>query len=261
MKLSVFQQIYSQLTIDPSSVQLVITTHPDIPPDTIQAIHRRKFQNEIIRNIGRLQVSQTPEALQNQCIAAKSVKLVALQYNVSVCSLARLILKSMEPVDRIGELLRSPDRISDPDLREILAREIDAQSDFSHPHWDQVKRAHGMDMENLLKALLRLHNVHFFSEDHLRSMGFPKTPDAKLVYPIGLTSQPVCWIESKALFGDPNGHEEYMRTQYQPYANRFGPGAVVYWHGFVEDLSQTDGLLIFDEQTFTEALKTMIKIE
>ncbi len=45
------------------------------------------------------------------------------------------------------------------------------------------------------------------------------------------------WIESKALFGDEKTHAEYIESQLSSYWNRYGPGMVIYWHGFVEEIT------------------------
>ena len=62
------------------------------------------------------------------------------------------------------------------------------------------------------------------------------TPDFRLHVPIGVNNQPVCWIDSKALFGDWDSHQNYLNTQLLWYWNRFGPGLVIYWCGFEENI-------------------------
>lgn len=47
----------------------------------------------------------------------------------------------------------------------------------------------------------------------------------------------VHWIDSKASFGDPFVHREQGLKQFQSYVNRYGPGLVIYWMGFVEELN------------------------
>jgi hypothetical protein len=42
------------------------------------------------------------------------------------------------------------------------------------------------------------------------------------------------WIESKAMFGDPYTHCTENLAQLRGYVNRYGPGMVIYWSGFVE---------------------------
>lgn len=54
--------------------------------------------------------------------------------------------------------------------------------------------------------------------------------------PILLHGALVNWIDSKAMFGDGTTHSENTIKQYSTYTNRFGPGAVVYWLGFIADL-------------------------
>jgi Protein of unknown function TPD sequence-motif len=44
------------------------------------------------------------------------------------------------------------------------------------------------------------------------------------------------WIDSKAMFGDPLTHRDNLENQLQGYVNRFGPGLVIYWFGYVEEI-------------------------
>lgn len=46
----------------------------------------------------------------------------------------------------------------------------------------------------------------------------------------------VHWIDSKALFGDARSHSQHLEGQYRQYADRYGPGMVVYWAGFCSGL-------------------------
>jgi hypothetical protein len=47
----------------------------------------------------------------------------------------------------------------------------------------------------------------------------------------------VHWIDSKASFGDDRTHAQQTDGQYATYVNRYGPGCVIYWFGFIADLS------------------------
>jgi len=47
----------------------------------------------------------------------------------------------------------------------------------------------------------------------------------------------ICWVDSKATFGDPFTHEKSNEAQIKAYTSLFGPGLVIYWLGFVETLS------------------------
>jgi hypothetical protein len=97
--------------------------------------------------------------------------------------------------------------------------------------------------------------------------------DVRLEAPIAVRGRVVHWIDSKASFADPLVHREKARTQtmphiahmractyalpriplltlltwhwrcaqgvpqFQAYVNRYGPGLVIYWLGFVDELA------------------------
>ncbi|XP_041969097.1 CDAN1-interacting nuclease 1 [Aricia agestis] len=107
------------------------------------------------------------------------------------------------------------------------------------PHADIIKQSIGLEYELRLERELRLLNISFSDEKLLRMRGYDKTPDFKLDVPIAIDGFIVNWIESKALFGDEENHMGYLKEQLICYWNRFGPGLVIYWFGYLETLELT----------------------
>eukprot|EP00064_Thunnus_orientalis_P001284 superscaffoldBa00000086_g1286 len=106
----------------------------------------------------------------------------------------------------------------------------------------------GQEHEVLLRDKLKERNLSFLDENQLRAMGYDKTPDIILEVPIAVEGHIVHWIESKASFGDDHSHRTYLNEQFWSYWNRFGPGLVIYWYGFIGELDcQRDrGILLKD---------------
>mmetsp|Transcript_4399 Transcript_4399/g.8689 ORF Transcript_4399/g.8689 Transcript_4399/m.8689 type:complete len:88 (-) Transcript_4399:479-742(-) len=53
---------------------------------------------------------------------------------------------------------------------------------------------------------------------------------------MGVNNHVVRWIDSKAKFGDPSSMDKDYESQVASYSSRFGPGLVIYWFDYVEDL-------------------------
>ena len=60
--------------------------------------------------------------------------------------------------------------------------------------------------------------------------------DVRLEVPIAVRGRVVFWIDRKASFADPLVHAEKGLPQFQAYVNRYGPGLVIYWMGYVAEL-------------------------
>jgi hypothetical protein len=108
------------------------------------------------------------------------------------------------------------------------------------------------------KRCARQHN-RCRPRDDARPLGYPKTPDFKLELPIIVDGTFVVnWIESKATFGDAAMHANALREQYTAYVNRYGPGLVIYWFGYVKPESeQLNGVIVRDRLPRRHELTTL----
>lgn len=178
---------------------------------------------------------------------------------------ARLLVEKVCGVTgkQVGELARNPERIEDPRLRAAVERAMEADPDCAPPS-DIVREVIGREYEVLLQRCVMQLGVPFDTEDDLAVLGHAKTPDMWLKIPMAVRDERsgqwrhVCWIDSKAMFGDPCTFEDGHRAQFESYIHRYGPGLVVYWFGFVGTLPQVDGIAIasrFPEEFLLPGLK------
>ena len=95
--------------------------------------------------------------------------------------------------------------------------------------------------------MVLFHKILWFLTLSLIS-GYDKTPDFKLVIPFAYQGHVINWIESKALFGDEERHKDHLKGQLWSYWNRYGPGMVIYWFGFIDDLdnNRDKGIVVCD---------------
>lgn len=148
---------------------------------------------------------------------------------------------------QVSQLWRNPLNIQWEELGyEVLVANL---KDHSYGHVaEAIKHSIGEEHEQKLKDCLTALNIPFSDEHVLRSRGYDKTPDVKLEVPVAVNGKIINWIESKALFGDEESHEGYLRDQFWSYWNRFGPGLVIYWFGYISQLNSNAeaGILLAD---------------
>lgn len=137
----------------------------------------------------------------------------------------------------ISEMLRNPYAV--PDVR--LAANVFGclhRDNRDGPIADAIRQCIGEEYEVRMKRLATEAGLHYHDEGDLRRGGYDKTPDLKLAVPCMFRGRVVNWFESKASFGDADAHRRYLREQLCSYANRFGPGVVVYWFGYVDQIAE-----------------------
>lgn len=165
---------------------------------------------------------------------------IAIRERFSPIGLCRILLIERYrdlPRPMISEMLRNPYAV--PDVR--LAANVLAcllRDNRDGPISDTIRQCVGEEYEVRMKQLATQAGLHWYDENDLRRGGYDKTPDLKLAVPCLFRGRVVNWFESKASFGDADSHRKYLREQLASYANRFGPGVVVYWGGYLEEIAE-----------------------
>ncbi|XP_076656942.1 CDAN1-interacting nuclease 1 [Halictus rubicundus] len=169
--------------------------------------------------------------------------LLRLAKNLSVppALLAKNVLEKHDPdVSRseIGRLFKDTTLIQNKDLAYEVYLCVLYDNVYG-PIADAIGVSVGQEYELKLQNYLTERSLAFRNEEYLRSRGYDKTPDFKLEVPIAVNGFIVNWIESKARFGNMEIHQKYIKEQFLSYWNRFGPGLVIYWFGFVDTLAES----------------------
>lgn len=212
--------------------------------------HVKKQKSAARRNHGRT----TPDLI-DALERGKPLAVIAEDELLPVSELLRLMLPGLRERSillprpgrqelKLKDLLVEPQIIKEQWRAQILAA-IDEDS-LCSPASDEAARLTGLEFEHILLRKLASRGIPFRTEEQLRLIGTHKTPDVELQIPIDVGGRMVNWIDSKAMFADRSAHAEHHK-QFRSYVNRFGPGMVIYWFGYVDSLPHDDDVVIADD--------------
>lgn len=267
MKISEYQNITSEISKHRKQrdecVKYLNEKYPSVCKDTLSSIYSQLYQRKIKKDYPKHHRRNTINKYTHQYHTSVLkrekegfVSRLAKTIDFPPTLLARILLEellketSQGNVSKIliSQCIKNP--LSIPD--KILSREVEIciQNDqLCGPVIESIKREIGLKYEKVLHDTLMKKDIAYYHEDTLRKEGYDKTPDFKLVVPILVDSHVIHWIESKALFGDEESHSGYLENQFWSYTNRFGPGLVIYWFGFIDelDVNLERGLMLRDD--------------
>ncbi|KAM6466923.1 uncharacterized protein C15orf41 homolog isoform X1 [Python bivittatus] len=255
-------QFLAQVPPTRQSLRKLKEKFPSQSQSTLLSIFSQEYQKLIKRTHAKHHTPEATEAYYQRYLkgviknAASPVLLeLANEVDFAPSLMARIVLErflqeqdgSVPSKTLINSLLRDPSQIPDG----VLAKQVYQciVNDYCYgPLVDCIKHAIGYEHEVLLQEMLLERNISFLAEDQLRAKGYDKTPDFILEVPIAVEGHIIHWIESKASFGDECSHQAYLNDQFWSYWNRFGPGLVIYWYGFIEELDchRNRGILLKD---------------
>ena len=177
-----------------------------------------------------------------------SITEIAIAEDFAPALMARIILHAMGTSQkRTRKIMKDPGIVSDRRLREEIEEAIENDRLYS-PEAHEEQAARGIWGEERLFRWLDSKGWEYVKQDEMSTGAGVKTPDALFRRPVQIAGHPVRWIDSKALFGSPYEIKKGYQKQFKPYIERFGPGAVVYWFGYVRPEKEWKDLMIIDER-------------
>ncbi|MDR0523301.1 MAG: C15orf41 family protein [Candidatus Methanoplasma sp.] len=143
------------------------------------------------------------------------------------------------------EYIREPELLESAETADEV-RDV-VKNDYVYSPWaNDLQKERGIWGEELLQGWLDSQGIGYKTEKDLRGGEGQKTPDCLLDEPMAYDGRKICWVESKASFGDNVEFRFNSRKQLIPYTKLFGPGVVVYWTGCLEDLETPEGVYVAD---------------
>ena len=143
------------------------------------------------------------------------------------------------------EFIKNPEMLESQqtadEVRDVIRNDLVYSPDANERHKER-----GLWGEDLLQNWLNEQNITYRTEEDLRGGEKRKTPDCLLNEPMLYEGKKICWIESKASFGDNVEFRYNSRKQFCPYTQLFGPGLVIYWTGCLEDLEWPEDVYVSD---------------
>lgn len=141
--------------------------------------------------------------------------------------------------------INDPDSLESPEVADEI-REAIANDWVYSPEANIRQKERGIWGEDLTHQWLDGQGITYRTENDLRDTEFTKTPDCLLDKPMMYKGHKICWVESKASFGDNTEFRYNSRKQLIPYTELFGPGLVVYWVGCLDDLECPKDVYVSD---------------
>jgi len=222
---------------------------------TLSSIFNQKIVEDVKKSHFRFKRKE--ENIVKEWDSGKTFLELSKKYNYPSTLISTLILHNLGYGKReIRNYYKNPKTVENQRIKIELKESLDTDYFFS-PRAHKLQEEKGKTGEKLISFWLRKKNCEFICENDMRAEGREgKTPDFLLKNPIRILDREICWIESKASFGELKEHKNYEKKQFSEYSKHYGDGLVVYWFGFETDIlkEKKDGYQISDFELFQNDL-------
>ena len=210
----------------------------------LDTLFTQKTSREVKKNFYR--VKQNSKRMLNEWSKGKSIVSLADKYRFPPILVAMFIfLEDGASKKEFWSYINDPNLLESEETANEVREAVKNDIVYS-PEANNRQKERGIWGENLLHEWLDGQGVGYRTENDLRGTESTKTPDCLLDYPVMYKGHKICWVESKASFGDNIEFRFNSRKQLVPYTQLFGPGLVVYWVGCLDDLECPEGVYVSD---------------
>ena len=235
-----YRELYSSLKTA-KDVERLSGEYDDRLLDTL---FTQKTSREVKKNFYR--VKQNSKRMLNEWSKGKSIVSLADKYRFPPILVAMFIfLEDGASKKEFWSYINDPNLLESEETANEVREAVKNDIVYS-PEANNRQKERGIWGENLLHEWLDGQGVGYRTENDLRGTESTKTPDCLLDYPVIYKGHKICWVESKASFGDNIEFRFNSRKQLVPYTQLFGPGLVVYWVGCLDDLECPEGVYVSD---------------
>jgi hypothetical protein len=235
-----YRELYSSLKTA-KDVERLSGEYDDRLLDTL---FTQKTSREVKKNFYR--VKQNSKRMLNEWSKGKSIVSLADKYRFPPILVAMFIfLEDGASKKEFWSYINDPNLLESEETANEVREAVKNDIVYS-PEANNRQKERGIWGESLLHEWLDGQGVGYRTENDLRGTESTKTPDCLLDYPVMYKGHKICWVESKASFGDNIEFRFNSRKQLVPYTQLFGPGLVVYWVGCLDDLECPEGVYVSD---------------
>ncbi len=216
--------------------------------ETLRIIFFQKETRRMIRLHGKIFGKR--EELLWKWNSGKTIVEIAEDERFSPVLLIHILLAAMEiSKKKTKKIVKNPAIVDNERMEKEIREAMEVDYLYSpEAHKEQISR--GKKGEDRLFRWLDSKGWIYTKEEEMKRGEGIKTPDALLSKPAKILDKKVIWLDSKALFGDPEEIKRACNKQFKHYVRIFGPGAAVYWYGYVKIKNMPKDVLILDGSEF-----------
>jgi len=246
MDSGVYESVYGELVVGADLRASGLRYGMDV--DTLKAILHQKVVRETMHK--HHQIKKNADKLKEQWEHGQSITQIAEKTNFPPVMTAWLILERKGTTrSQFRDMLRSPEKIGGRRLRQELSEAVEKDMAYSPEaiRW-QVERS--KMAEESVRSWLTKKRIAFIDEKEAKEKKHAKTPDFLLGKPMRHGRNEINWVECKASFGDATETQRDYRKQLTHYVEMYGKGMVIYWYGFLENIT-LDGVTVASREALT----------